>query len=110
MPIVREETYEKMWELSQEYREVLETFQDEWEIEVDEIYNVLEGDEEEVDEALDALQDVALIMERPFASPEGYFRITAFGDEVLAYGRDEKEEYLDARKEREESAMENYSS
>lgn len=105
MPILETEEYEEMWETSQEYQEVLKTFQGQ-DIDSDEIYDFLEGDRENVDQAVDQLRNTGLIQKR-ISYGGSYFRITSPGEETLEY--DDKQDYIKEMESREEEFEEVYS-
>ena len=105
MPILETEEYSEMWETSQEYQDILESINGN-DVDTDEIYEFLEGEQEVIDEAIDQLRNTGLVMKRT-GYGDSYFRITSLGEDVLRY--DDKQEYLEEMEKREEDFDEVYS-
>lgn len=105
MPILETEEYDEMWETSQEYQEILESINGN-NVDADEIYEFLEGEQEVVDEAVNQLRTTGLIAKwTGYGQP--YFRITSLGEDVLEY--DDEQDYLEEMERREEEFEEVYS-
>lgn len=98
MPILETEEYDEMWETSQEYQDVLKLINGNH-VDVDEIYEFLDGQQEVIDEAVDQLKNTGLIG-RMTGYGDPYFRITSLGEDVLEY--DNKQDYLEEMERQEE--------